>query len=111
MKTISETLMDLRREGVVIDLHIDDANRLRVGSQSTTYEPKEVRMIWTRRFEGQSNPDDLAILYGLQLPDGRVGVLVDGYGPSSDPDITTFIRAVPRKTPEQPDPESAPHPE
>lgn len=94
MKTLSQTLTDLRREGAVIDLHVDDAIRLRVGDPPMTCTPRDVRMVWTRRFEGQSNPDDLAILYGLQLPNGRVGVLVDGYGPSSDPKVTTFIRAV-----------------
>lgn len=111
MQTLSETLNELRCSGMNVDLRIDENSRLKVNDQPGRFQPKDVRLMWTRRFEGQSNPEDMAILYGLQLPDGQIGVLVDGYGPASDSDITTFIRAVPRTTPEQSDPGSAPHPE
>lgn len=94
MQTLSETLNELRRSGMHVDLRIDENTRLKVNDHPGRYQPKDVRLMWTLRFEGQSNPDDMSILYGLKLPDGRVGILVDGYGPSSDPKVTTFIRAV-----------------
>lgn len=95
MSTLSETLNKLQSQGIEINLQIDDAGQLRVKGYRRHFLPTEIHLIWTRRFEGQSNPGDLAILYGLKLPDGKIGVLVDGYGPASDAKITTFIRAVP----------------
>jgi hypothetical protein len=40
------------------------------------------------RFEGPSDPDEEAVVYGLQCPacDAR-GTLVSGFGPGSDPQI------------------------
>ncbi len=44
------------------------------------------------RFEGASNPDDQAIVFGLRCRVcGAKGVLVTGYGPSSDPDQEALI--------------------
>ncbi|MCF8238346.1 MAG: hypothetical protein K9I85_09350 [Saprospiraceae bacterium] len=100
MATLSETMNELRRQGIHIDLRINSAGRLKVSGHQDQYQAKDVRLAWTRRFEGQSDPDDLSILYGIQLPDGRTGVLVDGYGPASDPKVTTFIRAVQPADPE-----------
>ncbi|MBK8557990.1 MAG: hypothetical protein IPL65_20600 [Lewinellaceae bacterium] len=94
MNTLSETLLELHRKYAVVDLRIDDKDQLWVEDNPIPCRSKGIRLVWTRRFEGQSNPDDLAVLYGLQLPDGQVGVLVDGYGPASDPDVTTFILGV-----------------
>ncbi len=44
------------------------------------------------RFEGASDPDDEAIVLGLTCPAcGERGVLVSGYGPSTDPDEIDLI--------------------
>ncbi len=94
MATLSQTLQELRRQDCQVDLRITASGHLQVRGHQGPYSPRDVRLMWTRRFEGQSNPGDLAILYGLRLPDGQTGILVDGYGPASDPKVTTFIRAV-----------------
>lgn len=44
------------------------------------------------RFEGASNPDDQAIVLGLRCRHcDAQGVLVTGYGPSTDPDQVSLI--------------------
>lgn len=104
MNTLSENLNKLLRQGTVIDLRLNDAGKLWVKGYRRQFSPAEVQLIWSRRFEGQSNPGDLAILYGLKLPDGKTGVLVDGYGTASDAKIITFIRAVPPAETTEPEP-------
>ncbi|HYK55265.1 MAG TPA: hypothetical protein VEV15_02230, partial [Flavisolibacter sp.] len=37
------------------------------------------------RFEGNSDPGDEAIVYGIESNNGMKGVLVNGYGYSSEP--------------------------
>jgi hypothetical protein len=41
------------------------------------------------RFEGPSDPDEEAIVYGLRCPGcDRLGTLVSSFGPSADPELT-----------------------
>jgi len=44
------------------------------------------------RFEGQTNPDDQSILYAISSPKfGTIGLLVNGYGISSDEILNRLI--------------------
>lgn len=58
------------------------------------YSPDEIAIKTFYRFEGQSDPADNAILYLIETSNGIKGTLVDGYGPTADPKIGTFIKQV-----------------
>jgi len=47
------------------------------------------------RFEGVSDPDDMAILYGIEAEGGVRGTLVDAFGAYSDPAVSAFLAEVP----------------
>lgn len=68
--------------------------KLRCVETGAWYETEDVRIIEIRRFEGRSDPDDLAILYVLRMRDGREGVFVDAFGPQADPGAADFMRRV-----------------
>ena len=44
------------------------------------YYPADITVENFYRFEGPSNPDDMAILYAIETSDGRKGTLIDAYG-------------------------------
>ena len=44
------------------------------------YQPEDLTVIKTYRFEGDSNPDDSAILYVIEAKDGMRGYSLDAYG-------------------------------
>lgn len=46
------------------------------------------------RFEGESNPSDMAILYALSNVDGRKGLLVNAYGTYADAETAAVLRQV-----------------
>ena len=46
------------------------------------------------RFEGNSNPDDMSILYAIETTDGNKGTLVDAFGLYSDDDTGEFMKEV-----------------
>jgi hypothetical protein len=46
------------------------------------------------RFEGESNPDDSAVVYAIETIDGIKGTLTDAFGIYSDPEIAQQIRRV-----------------
>lgn len=48
------------------------------------YQPEDLTIIKTYRFEGESDPGDSAILYLIQANDGLVGYSIDTYGAYSN---------------------------
>ena len=57
-----------------------------------------------RRFEGESDPDDLAVVYAIESTDGTRGTLVDAFGVYADPTVGALLDQVPVST-GQPEPE------
>jgi len=47
------------------------------------------------RFEGVSDPDDMAIVYAIETRSGVRGILVDAFGVYSDPTIGAALQHVP----------------
>lgn len=58
------------------------------------YTAAEVTVVNFYRFEGESNPDDNAILYAIESNNGERGTLVDAYGPSNDINVSAFMLQV-----------------
>lgn len=44
------------------------------------YNPEDLTIIKTYRFEGDSNPSDSSILYLIEATDGLIGYSLDAYG-------------------------------
>ena len=58
------------------------------------FQSGEVKVVHFYRFEGESNPDDNAILYAIETNDGERGTLIDAYGIYNDSQVTNFIQQV-----------------
>ncbi len=61
------------------------------------YQPTDLKIIRTYRFEGDSDPSDSSILYLLEANDGRIGYSIDAYGAYSNHDedgYDDFIRKI-----------------
>ena len=48
------------------------------------YQPEDLTIIKTYRFEGDSDPSDNAIIYIIEANDGLVGYSIDSYGAYSN---------------------------
>jgi len=62
------------------------------------YQPEELKIIKTYRFEGESDPSDSSILYLIEATDGKIGYSLDAYGVYSNHDDASyddFIRKIP----------------
>jgi len=44
--------------------------------------------------KGASDPDDMAIVYGIESDDGERGIVVDAYGVYADPRLGEFLKNV-----------------
>lgn len=58
------------------------------------YYPEEVTISNYYRFEGPSNPDDMAILYAIETSDGRKGTVIDAFGYYACEEVGDFMIAV-----------------
>ncbi len=61
------------------------------------YQPEDLNIVRTYRFEGDSDPSDNAILYLIEAKDGLIGYSLDSYGAYSDHEgegYDDFIRKV-----------------
>ena len=63
-------------------------------AKSKYYLPEEVKVINFYRFEGESDPADMSIMYVIETADGVKGTLIDAFGPYSDDSVTAFMKQV-----------------
>lgn len=72
--------------------------QLRGARSGKIFAPHQVAVAEVYRFEGVSDPDDMAILYALEARGGVRGTLTDAYGVYSDPAVGAFMADVPAVT-------------
>jgi quercetin dioxygenase-like cupin family protein len=94
MMTLSGTIERLDGEGYTAHFGVV-GNRLRAFESGETFEAHEVMIREYQRFEGVSNPDDMAIVYAIESLNGMRGSLVDAFGVYSDPSVSAFLQDVP----------------
>ena len=58
------------------------------------YEPEQIKIVNFYRFEGESDPADMSILYVIETHDGAKGTLTDAYGAYADENVNKFIEQV-----------------
>ena len=94
--TLASALDDMKARGFTAQFTVA-GERLRALESGATFAPYQVAIVETHRFEGVSDPDDMAILYGLETSGGLRGTLVDAFGVYADPSIGAFMEAVARR--------------
>ncbi|MBK5243939.1 MAG: hypothetical protein JJE18_02750 [Eubacteriaceae bacterium] len=97
MTTLSEVTNLLQEKGYSADFNLRP-NYLECGGNSLKLFPGEFIVDKHYRFEGASNPDDEAIVFAISSPKYNLkGVLINGYGISSESITDEMIRALDEK--------------
>jgi hypothetical protein len=79
--TITEAIEQLHKQGYTLDFNLKEAKLI---AENKAYDAEEFEIADLYRYEGQSDPSDEAIVYALVSRSGIKGLLVSGYGVSSD---------------------------
>ena len=83
---------------MVLDGYDDDFKITDKGLKSLktekVYQPEQINVINSFRFEGQSDPNDNTIMYVIETTDGLKGTLVDAYGAYADRKLSEFMNEV-----------------
>ena len=91
MKSLATCLNRMITEGYTEDFKITDQG-LESLNRHNQYKPEQIQIVNFFRFEGDSDPDDNAILYVIETNDGTKGTLVDAYGVYNDAKVTRFMK-------------------
>jgi hypothetical protein len=85
---------ELTRRGFPEDFRAVDG-RLQVVGTGERLRPEDLVILEYHRFEGISDPDDMAIVYGIESTTGARGTVVDAFGVYADPALSAVLRDVP----------------
>lgn len=84
MTSLSEVINALVKQGYTLDFNLK-SSQLSGGENPIQEFPEQFLIDRYYRFEGESDPDDEAIVYAISSVDGKIkGFLVNGYGTSSE---------------------------
>ena len=80
-ETVTEAVSGLRKRGYTMDFNLDENC---IVCHEDKFNPDDFEIVEVYRFEGNSDPADEAVVYAIESNKGHKGVLVNGYGPSSE---------------------------
>jgi len=85
----------LSADGFTKDFKVENGRLCTIDNSSAkTYGPEDVTIVDFYRFEGESNPDDMSILYAIEANDGVRGTISSAYGTYGDADANEFMLQV-----------------
>lgn len=97
MTTLSQVMAKLAQRGIHREFRMNENGEMKFENSERIYQPTELTIIKTYRFEGASSPDDNAVLYLVKDSDGNIGMIIDSYGADSNypgEDFDKFLREI-----------------
>ena len=89
--TLSEAVNGLKQRGYTIDFNTDN-DLVVCHTTPVSLAPDEFEIAEVYRFEGNTDPADEAVVYAIESKHGHKGILVNGYGPASDPVSDALVK-------------------
>ena len=92
--TVTDAVALLRAEGYTFDFELIDG-RLSAGADCPACSVDSAVVERLYRFEGDSDPGDEMIVFGLHDPaSDRRGTLAAGFGPAADPELAEHLHGL-----------------
>lgn len=79
--TVSKAIEELRKQGFTTDFNLE---KNCIVCHPETFRPEDFEIVDVYRYEGDSDPADEATVYAIESKTGLKGILVTGYGISTD---------------------------
>ena len=97
MTTYSQVLNKLPAKGYGDEVKINRAGAS-FGDSKAIFQPEQLKIVKVYRFEGESDPSDMAVIYLIHGESGEKGYILNSYGTYSDegnPYYDEFIKRMP----------------
>jgi hypothetical protein len=92
-RTLVEALDQLSRKGFTHSFKLIEGKLANLET-GKSYRPEDLRIVEYHRFEGDSNPADMSVVFAVKCCDGRKGTIVSSYGTYADMPLITFLDKV-----------------
>ena len=90
-ETLSEAQLALNSRGFDKSFEVE-GDKLKSVEDNEYFEPHEVTIIEYHRFEGTSDPEDMAVIYAIETNKGTKGVIIDAYGAYGSRALGDFLK-------------------
>ena len=94
LTSLVTVLNKVHKDGYKTDFKVTEDGRLSTMDDKESFTAEQVRIIDFYRFEGETNPEDMSILYVVETTSGLKGSITNSYGPYADEGIDTFMKQV-----------------
>lgn len=84
--SVIKALEELKAKGFTLDFNLQE--------EVIIQNPNDYEIIHIYRYEGESNPDDSAVVYGIQSKHDENGVFVAGYSANSESQAAKVLREI-----------------
>lgn len=91
--TVVDAISALRRRGFSSDFKLQ-GEHMHCLMTGTVYDKSDMYIVEYHRFEGESNPGDMSIVFAVECSDGNKGIVTSSYGPYADMDLVNFMSKV-----------------
>jgi hypothetical protein len=91
--SVGQAVQGLKERGFTANFELA-GSVLRAVESGRTFTAQELTITEHHRFEGASDPDDMAIVYGIAADNETRGIVVDAYGVYADPRLNEFLKNV-----------------
>jgi hypothetical protein len=86
--TVTTAIKEFKRQGFILDFNLAENC---IVCNSEKFRPEDFQIVDIYRYEGNSDPADEAAVYAIESKSGLKGILVTGYGASSDIMSTSIL--------------------
>jgi hypothetical protein len=98
MDTLSDAIRRLQAEGYTGNWFANRDHLLECNESGDVLDPEEALIDHILRFEGQSDPGDMSILFALQTPAGSKGLYSAPFGADMPPEDADVIALMQHRT-------------
>lgn len=94
--SMAEAMEDLRNRGFTANFEFLD-HAFRDVESGRTFSADDLTIVEHYRFEGTSDPEDMAVVYAIVSKDGTRGIIADAFGTYANPELGGFLNNVPMR--------------
>ena len=102
MDTLSDAIRRLQADGYSGNWFANADHQLECDESGEVLDPAELQIDHILRFEGQSDPGDMTILFALRTPAGSKGIYSAPFGADTPTEDAAVIARLPHQAPTAP---------
>jgi hypothetical protein len=90
-ETISMAIAEFEKEGFDAEFRIDN-DKVCIGD--ICWNPEKIKIVKIGRYEGNTDPGDEAVIYGMETENGKKGWFLSSFGVYADSGVEAILEKI-----------------